>query len=162
MIIISHRGNIDGVDPIRENSPEYIDEALSAGYDVEIDLRMDNGDYYLGHDRPQYKITQEWLHLRHANLWVHAKDFESCIALSNELHFCKWFAHNKDPYCLTSCGYIWLHDDSVTSTKDCVVPLLSKVEVVDQSDIIIEDRAHAICTDYPEFARQIRLNQDLL
>ena len=37
MILISHRGNIDGKIVERENHPEYIDEAIALGYDVEID-----------------------------------------------------------------------------------------------------------------------------
>ena len=36
MILISHRGNISGPNPERENHPEYIFEALQAGYDVDI------------------------------------------------------------------------------------------------------------------------------
>ena len=42
MILISHRGNINGRDEDRENHPEYIQEALDRGYDVEIDLRCKN------------------------------------------------------------------------------------------------------------------------
>ena len=34
MIFISHRGNLNGPEPLRENCPSYIDEALRAGYDV--------------------------------------------------------------------------------------------------------------------------------
>ena len=34
--LISHRGNLDGLNPERENSPDYIDEAISKGYDVEM------------------------------------------------------------------------------------------------------------------------------
>ena len=37
MKLISHRGNIDGPQPDRENSPNYINEAIEAGYNVEID-----------------------------------------------------------------------------------------------------------------------------
>ncbi len=38
MILISHRGNINGKNEIRENSIFYIMEALSMGFDVEIDV----------------------------------------------------------------------------------------------------------------------------
>ena len=38
MKLISHRGNLEGRKPELENNPEYIDEALSKGYDVEIDV----------------------------------------------------------------------------------------------------------------------------
>ena len=36
MKLISHRGNIRGPVPGRENAPSYIDCALGNGYDVEI------------------------------------------------------------------------------------------------------------------------------
>ena len=38
MKIISHRGNIRGKVPGRENAPSYIDCALGNGYDVEFDV----------------------------------------------------------------------------------------------------------------------------
>ena len=38
MILISHRGNIDGKNEVWENHPKYIIEALEAGYDFEIDV----------------------------------------------------------------------------------------------------------------------------
>ena len=57
MILISHRGNTEGCNEKKENSPDYIDNAISLGFDVEIDVRYLNGDLYLGHDLPQYKIN---------------------------------------------------------------------------------------------------------
>ena len=38
MILISHRGNLKGINPQRENEPLYIVEALEKGFDVEIDV----------------------------------------------------------------------------------------------------------------------------
>ena len=34
MKLIAHRGNISGPKPSQENNPEYIDEALFAGFDA--------------------------------------------------------------------------------------------------------------------------------
>ena len=34
MILISHRGNLTGKNPERENHPDYIKEALDLGFDV--------------------------------------------------------------------------------------------------------------------------------
>jgi len=61
MKLISHRGNISAVIPERENSQMYIQEAIDAGYDVEIDVRYINGILYLGHDQPEYAIELSWL-----------------------------------------------------------------------------------------------------
>ena len=38
MILISHRGNLNGPKPDQENSPNYINNAISKGYNVEIDV----------------------------------------------------------------------------------------------------------------------------
>jgi hypothetical protein len=54
MILISHRGNLNGPNPERENHPDYIWEALRAGYEVEIDVWWVEGKFKLGHDEPQY------------------------------------------------------------------------------------------------------------
>ena len=61
MKLISHRGNIKGPNPYRENTPTYIDCAIGNGYDVEIDVRSIDGELWLGHDEPQYKIEHKCL-----------------------------------------------------------------------------------------------------
>ena len=38
MILISHRGNLEGKQPEQENNPLYIYNALNKGYEVEIDV----------------------------------------------------------------------------------------------------------------------------
>ena len=73
MKIISHRGNIRGCIPERENAPSYIDCAIGNGYDVEIDVWSVQGDLWLGHDEPQYKVTWNWIFQRQDNLWLHLK-----------------------------------------------------------------------------------------
>jgi hypothetical protein len=57
MILISHRGNINGKNDVRENSMFYIMEALTMGFDVEIDVWYINNEWFLGHDKPQYQIN---------------------------------------------------------------------------------------------------------
>ena len=54
MIIISHRGNLNGIDLERENNPYFIDDCISKGFDVEIDLRIKENKLFLGHDFAQY------------------------------------------------------------------------------------------------------------
>ena len=43
MRLISHRGNINGVNPKLENTKEYVDLAIDKGYSVEIDVWYSNG-----------------------------------------------------------------------------------------------------------------------
>ena len=52
MKFISHRGNLNGPIEEYENHPEYILEALKKGFNVEIDVRVKNDTFYLGHDFP--------------------------------------------------------------------------------------------------------------
>ena len=45
MILISHRGNLTGPNPKKENHPDYILNALREGYEVEIDVWFENDKY---------------------------------------------------------------------------------------------------------------------
>ena len=107
MILISHRGNIDGKKPELENSPNYIENAIYLGYDVEIDVWYDNG-FWLGHDHPEYLIELIFLKTNASKLWCHAKNLEAIVKMKkySELN-CFW--HQKDDVTLTSQGYIWAY-----------------------------------------------------
>ena len=74
MILISHRGNISGPNLERENHPEYIFEALQAGYDVEIDVWFVDGKFMLGHDEPQYEFPFPLLDNNYSKIWLHCKN----------------------------------------------------------------------------------------
>ena len=110
MILISHRGNISGSDPERENHPEYIFEALQAGYNVEIDVWFENGKFMLGHDKPQYEFHFELLDKSYSKLWIHCKNMDALSTL-NQLDQngdkVNYFWHESDLGVLTSKGYIW-------------------------------------------------------
>jgi hypothetical protein len=108
MIYISHRGNVDGKKPHLENKPEYIDEAISLGYDVEIDIWCIYGVLMLGHDEPQYRITKNWLNKRYDNVWVHCKNIEA-LELFNVLRSYHYFWHEDDTVTLTSRGVVWAY-----------------------------------------------------
>lgn len=112
MIYISHRGNIDGKKPHLENNPNYIDDAISLGYDVEIDVWYIDCGWYLGHDEPQYSIDLNWIDSRSSSLWIHCKNKEAVEYLvENEFDYkeLNWFWHESDTLTLTSMGYIWVY-----------------------------------------------------
>ena len=88
MRIISHRGNIRGRVPGRENAPSYIDCALGNGYDVEIDVWSLDGEFWLGHDGPQYKVTWNWFFKRQDNLWLHCKNAQAAKDCAVFQSFC--------------------------------------------------------------------------
>jgi hypothetical protein len=61
MRLISHRGNLNGTSSY-ENHPEHIHKALLKGFDVEIDVWcFGDGGYWLGHDKPQYHVEEDYL-----------------------------------------------------------------------------------------------------
>jgi len=110
MILISHRGNITGPNPEKENHPEYILTALQAGYDVEIDVWFENGKFMLGHDEPQYEFPFELLDKNYSRLWIHCKNMDALSVLNNldpNGSKVNYFMHENDLGVLTSRGYIW-------------------------------------------------------
>jgi hypothetical protein len=110
MKLISHRGNLTGPNPERENHPDYIHEAILAGYDVEIDVWFVDGKFKLGHDAPTYDFPLGLLETNHNKFWIHCKDMASLSQL-NEIDSMgsklNYFSHENDLGVLTSRGYIW-------------------------------------------------------
>jgi len=145
MIIISHRGNINGILPQKENRPSYIDCAIGLGYQVEIDVRLIENQLWLGHDYPQYKIDYNWLNKRKNNLWLHCKNLEAADYFTQFKNEINYFCHTNDSFVLTSCGKLWVHDLSLSLGNNTIIPLLSykDVEAYDGKNV------YAICTDYP-------------
>ena len=117
MRFIAHRGNIDGrcsTSPSRENSTEYIDEAIDKGFDVEIDIRLTAGcvppgSFYLGHDYPEHEVSLDWLIERRDKLWLHAKNVAALRWFLNSSTGWNVFWHQEDDYTITSKGYIWVY-----------------------------------------------------
>ena len=77
MKLISHRGNLNGPNKERENHPDYIWEALQAGYEVEIDVWWIDGKFMLGHDKPQYNFPFSLIERYYSKLWIHCKNMEA-------------------------------------------------------------------------------------
>lgn len=124
MIYISHRGNINGRIEEAENKPEYIDDTLVQGFDVEIDVWYIDGDWWLGHDEPQYPIEFEWIDKRSHRLWVHCKNIQAVEYFYENENDCKdinWFWHEEDALTLTSFGYIWAYPGKQPIKKSIAV-----------------------------------------
>jgi len=152
--LIAHRGNIYGKNPVYENHPDYIEEAIGAGYDVEADVwfanwsitggrRKDYKDYYwfTGHDFPTYKIKIDGLvqFNKIGAVWCHAKNIDTMYELNALDIHC--FYHDKDRAVFTNRGFIWTYPgNKLTSNSICVLPETGKTQ-----DIQI---AYGICSDY--------------
>ena len=122
MIFISHRGNTHGTNPNRENHPDYIDEAITHGFVVEIDVWFLNYKWWLGHDKPQYNLSPQLFAYDTNNLIFHAKNptaLEKLMEYSDK-HF---FWHQEDEYTITSNGIVWVYPTKkLLSGSVCVLP----------------------------------------
>ena len=137
MILISHRGNINGINESRENSIEYISEALNLGFDVEIDVWYKDGEWFLGHDDPENYVVLDFL--KNDKLWCHAKNIEALNKMLSypQIH-CFW--HQEDDVTLTSKGYMWTYPGKkLTESSICVKPELNSKRPT---------KVLGICSDY--------------
>ena len=132
MFYISHRGNINGPNKKEENKPEYINAAIQNGYDVEIDVRFKNSQFYLGHDFAEYKVDESFL--LNKKIWCHAKDVDALYNLKKiNAHF---FWHQQDDVTLTSKGYFWTYPGKLlTKNSICVLPEVGKDKKIDCAGI---------------------------
>jgi hypothetical protein len=150
MKLISHRGNINGLNPSRENSPSYIDTAISAGYEVEVDINYMKGKFYLGHDTPDYEISERWMENRKNSIWFHCKNLDAATELCKLSNF-KFFCHKSDLFVMTSTNHIWVHDLEMNLSKKCIIPLLSDNDLINYKGGLV----YAVCTDYITMAEYI-------
>ena len=139
MILIAHRGNIKERNPGLENTPAYIEEALNAGFDVEIDVWRKPGGFFLGHDAPEIPVEMPFLSQK--KLWIHAKNIGALMLLKNSSNC---FFHNADDCTITSLSYVWVYPGKPLA-PGCVAVL---PETVNYSNDDLK-QCCAICSDNP-------------
>jgi len=158
--LIAHRGNINGPKERLENHPDYIEDAIIAGYDVEIDVwytdwsvlndtkqKYSCNKWFLGHDLPTFPVNFAWLSkLDYLDVaWFHAKTIQTLYKLQRRAFHA--FFHNKDAVTLTSEGYLWTYPGrDLTKYSICVMPE-SMPEFYSEEDL---RRCYGICSDYVE------------
>jgi hypothetical protein len=141
MLFISHRGNIDHQNHKRENTKNYILEALALGFDCEIDIWVIDNIIYLGHDNPVSPIDIQFLLNNKEHLWIHCKNFKALDFFSKNTEF-NYFYHDKDHYTITSKSYIWGNINShIINNMICVMP--EKYTVLKSIK-----NCYGICSDY--------------
>ena len=143
MIYISHRGNLNGPKPELENRPDYVEQAIANGFDVEVDLWANDSGLFLGHDGPQYPVPKEWLIDRTNQIWIHCKNPEALdFCMRHQLHC---FFHNTDDYTITSRGYVWAFPGKPVASSNCIMVMPET-----HSDIkALNLGQHAgVCSDY--------------
>lgn len=132
MILISHRGNLNGPDPSKENKPSYITNAIRTGFQVEVDFWFVDNKFYLGHDEPEYDVPFEWFQNIYNKLWIHCKNVEAVnklVEVDRGGVYLNYFWHEEDKVTLTSKGYIWAYPGIESSNAIMVMPKESKNEL---------------------------------
>jgi hypothetical protein len=141
MILISHRGNINGRLESYENEPSYIDLAIKKGFEVEVDIWFIENNLWLGHDKPQYAIDLKWIQERNSILWIHCKNIDALIYLKDSEFPLNYFWHQEDDVTITSLGYFWTYPGKkLTKNSIAVMP-----ETKDFEDI---HKSYGVCSDY--------------
>ena len=133
---ISHRGNLVGKNPNRENSIDYIVEAIDQGFDVEIDVWHRSGSFYLGHDNPEYLIEEHFL--MQPQLWCHAKNYTALYEMIKLGVHCFW--HESDKVTITSNGFIWAYPGQQ--------PLSGSIAVMPEINGDDVSKCIGVCSDY--------------
>jgi len=141
VILIAHRGNLHGPNPQEENKPEYIQSAIDAGYDVEVDVWLLDDKFYLGHDFPEHEVELKQLERWRNRAWFHAKNLD---VLNGMVWFCGGFNifwHETDKFSLTSKGFIWTYPGEAVTPNSIIVQL-------GRPNKFLEGKVRGICTDY--------------
>jgi hypothetical protein len=147
MIIIAHRGLLEGPNSSLENHPDQIDLAIKEGFDVELDLRYIDKEYWLGHDNAQFLIDLDWLEQRSQYLWVHCKNIDALLRMAKtSLHY---FWHEEDTVTLTSKRFIWAYPGKQ--------PIKRSIAVMPEIHNDTVDQCMGVCTDYAYNYRAMNL-----
>ena len=136
MIMIAHRGNINGPEAVDvENTLSHITAALAEGFDVEVDIWYVDRKWWSGHDSPMWPFPQYLLHDN--RVWCHAKNIDALYHLLRTGVHC--FFHDQDDVALTSRGYLWTYPGKQTTDKSIVV-------ITDDSRP--PENCYGACSDY--------------
>ena len=138
MVLIAHRGYVNGENSLLENNPLQIKRLLKMNINVEIDVIYEDGKVFLGHDDLKYQVDIDFL--KQEGLWCHAKNMEALrMMLDNNIH-CFW--HQEDDYTITSRGYVWAYPGKETDGKKTVLLFPERHPDIDYT------KYDFVCTDY--------------
>jgi hypothetical protein len=132
-LLISHRGNTTGMNPVKENSPEYVQSALNKGFHVVVDVWLvGRAHLSLGAEQPRFPTTIEFL--TENNIVCRAKSAETLEYLLVKGAHC--FMHDKDNHVLTNGGLIWtapgkpIMSRSILTMPEHVLPDISSLALL--------------------------------
>ena len=136
MKIIAHRGLMVGPNPEHENQPDTLDEALSHGLDVEVDVRLIKGELLIGHDDATH-VCPTWLY-DDTRVWFHAKNTDALVYLNTRGK--RVFYHTEEDVVMTSKNELWALPGKGFAGSYIILPERYGYEV--------PEGALGVCTDY--------------
>lgn len=139
MILISHRGNTNGIIETLENTEDYIKSAIDKGFDVEIDVWLTNEGLFLGHDFPHTPVKLLFLESYNNKLWIHCKNINALSFLKDKFNC---FFHDTDEAVLTSKNFIWTYTGKQLTNKSIAVLPEEKYTDKELANCL------GICSDY--------------
>jgi len=149
--LIAHRGNTEGRKPEHENSPDYIDQAIHLGYDVEVDVWALDGVFglWLGHDEPKCFKPFNFFEDRIQHLWVHCKCPRSLYLMREYLPSMRYFFHQTDDYTITSWQDIWCYPGKHAYGSHAIVLLPEQWMPLEEFPKYCErTNAAGVCSDF--------------
>ncbi len=168
MIVIAHRGLMQGPNDQTENSPEAIEQAINAGFMVEVDINTlaftgwtidtessaagEKHDFVIGHEGGcYYPVTLDYVIDIAPYTYFHCKDL---TVLNHLLHLrCVpyLFFHDKDAGVMTTDGKIWTYPGQpVYKNSIAVLPENWNPDISLEANLNAtkELDCYGICTDW--------------
>jgi len=153
---ISNRGNLKGCNKFKENTPEYIQNAINLGYDCVVDVSVLEGILYFNQTNNHlYIIDWQFIINNRKYLWLRCKNRETLnylvgfsylrLILNNIV-----FTYNKEK--LKICEYIWSPKYEINEyliDTIIVMPEMNKWKT--------HSEALGVCSDYIEYIRDYYL-----
>ena len=123
-----------------ENEPKYIANAISQGYEVEVDIWFIDNVLYLGHDKPQHSVDFRWFRDRITKLWIHCKNIEAVVFFKECGYDINYFWHEEDTLTLTSQNHLWAYPGKQ--------PIKNSIAVMPEINNDNISQCSGICSDF--------------
>ena len=139
---ILHRGLMEGPDPALENQEPILFQRIREGWDVEVDLWLQDETVWLGHEGPERPLQNLDL-LSCPKAWIHCKNLAMLAYMVEKAPGAPFFSHDRDEAVLTSNGFIWCYPGLQAGRNSIIVmPERAPSMVIDYS------RIGGVCSDY--------------
>jgi hypothetical protein len=136
MLYISNKGNISGRDPKKENTVEYLLQAVQGGYCIKTDLWVIKGRLVTGNDFPANGIILD--RFEKDKLLIQARNLPALLFLLENGYHCFW--RESDDIVLTNKNFVLSFNNSLI--PKCIVMNPEKNIISDWSNYL------GLCSDF--------------